>query len=85
MFGQDLLTGLQQLLAETTRYLGEVDGKLDLTALEYLPISSSKHPDDKGKEQSELIFGPSSISARRLGHIEGPYCKSLQSKVQGGV
>ena len=47
MFGQDPLTGLQQLLGETTRYLGEGDGKLDLTAL---PIGSSKHPDGKGKE-----------------------------------
>ena len=34
MFGWDLLTGLQQLLGETTRYLGEGDGKLDLRALQ---------------------------------------------------
>ena len=34
MFGRDLLTGLQQLLGETTRYLGEGNGKLDLTALQ---------------------------------------------------
>ena len=34
MFCQDPLTGLQQLLGETTRYLGEGDGKLDLTALQ---------------------------------------------------
>ena len=33
MFGQDLLTGLQNLLGETTRYLGNKDGRLDLTAL----------------------------------------------------
>ena len=34
MFGWDPLTGLQQLLGETTRYLGEGNGKLDLTALQ---------------------------------------------------
>ena len=34
MFGRDLLTGLQQLLGETTRYLGRDNKKLDLTALQ---------------------------------------------------
>ena len=34
MFGRDPLTGLQQLLGETTRYLGEGNGKLDFTALQ---------------------------------------------------
>ena len=34
MFGRDLLKGLQQLLGETTRYLGEGNHKLDLTALQ---------------------------------------------------
>ena len=34
MFGRDLLTGLQKLLGETTRYLGKDGGKLDLTALQ---------------------------------------------------
>ena len=34
MFGRDLLTGLQQLHGETTRYLGEGNSKLDLTALQ---------------------------------------------------
>ena len=34
MFGRDPLTGLQQLLGETTRYLGEGNGKLDLTTLQ---------------------------------------------------
>ena len=34
MFGKDPLTGSQQLFGETTRYLGEGDGKLDLTALQ---------------------------------------------------
>ena len=34
IFGRDPLTGLQQLLGETTRYLGEGDGKLDLTVLQ---------------------------------------------------
>ena len=34
MFGRDPLTGLQQLLGETTRYLGEGNSKLDLTALQ---------------------------------------------------
>ena len=34
MFGWNPLIGLLQLLGETTRYLGEGDGKLDLTALQ---------------------------------------------------
>ena len=33
MFGKDPLTGLQKLLGETARYLGEGGGKLDLTTL----------------------------------------------------
>ena len=33
MFGRDPLIGLQQLLGETTTYLGKGNGKLDLTAL----------------------------------------------------
>ena len=34
MFGRDPLTGLQQLLDETTRYLGEGNSRLDLSALQ---------------------------------------------------
>ena len=34
MFGRDPLTGLQQLLGETTRYLSRDNSKLDLTALQ---------------------------------------------------
>ena len=34
MFGWNPLTGLQQLLGENTKSLGEGDGKLDLTALQ---------------------------------------------------
>ena len=34
MFGRDPLTGLQKLLGQTTRYLGEGGGQLDLTALQ---------------------------------------------------
>ena len=34
MIGRDLLTGLQQLLNETTRYLSKDNNKLDLTALQ---------------------------------------------------
>ena len=34
MFGRNPLTGLQQLLGETTRYLGRDNNKLDLTALQ---------------------------------------------------
>ena len=33
-FGRDPLTGLQQLLGETTRYLSRDNNKLDLTALQ---------------------------------------------------
>ena len=43
MFGQDPLTGLQKLLGETTRYLAEGGGKLDLMALQntYQPAAQN--------------------------------------------
>ena len=34
MFGRDPLTGLEKLLGDTVRYLGEIGGRLDLIVLQ---------------------------------------------------
>ena len=57
MFGWDQLTGLQQLLGETTRYLGEGDGKLDLTALQntyQLAAQNIQMAREKSEEESSV-------------------------------
>ena len=71
MFGRDPLTGLQKLLGETTRYLGEGGGKLDLAALQNTyQIGSSKHTNGKRKQLRGQIFSPFSLPARRFGYSE---------------
>ena len=57
MFGQDPLTGLQQLLGETTRYLGEGDGKLDLTALQNTYQLAAQNV-QMAREKSEVDESP---------------------------
>ena len=56
MFGRDLLTGLQQLLDETTRSLGGDNNKLDLTALQntYQLAAQNVHMARKRSEVDEL-------------------------------
>ena len=59
MFGQDWLTGLQQLLGESTRYLDEGDGKLDLTALQntyQLATQNIQMPREKSKVEETLVL-----------------------------
>ena len=58
MFGRDPLTGLQKLLDETTRYLGEGGGKLDLTALHYtyqLAAQNIQMARGSSKEDESLV------------------------------
>ena len=50
MFGRDPLTGLQQLLGETTRYLGRDNNKLDLTALQNTYQLAAQNSRWQGKE-----------------------------------
>ena len=56
MFGRDPLTGLQQLLGETTRYLGRDNNKLDLTALQntYQLVTQNIQMARKRSEVDEL-------------------------------
>ena len=56
MFGRDPLTGLQQLLGETTRYLGGDNNKLDLAALQntYQLVAQNIQMARKRSEMDEL-------------------------------
>ena len=56
MFGRDPLTGLQQLLGKTTRYLSRDNNKLDLTALQntYQLAAQNVQMARKGSEVDEL-------------------------------
>ena len=56
MFGRDPLTGLQQLLGETARYLGGDNKKLDLTALQntYQLVAQNIQMARKRSEVDEL-------------------------------
>ena len=56
MFGRDPLTGLQQLLGETIRYLGRDNNKLDLTALQntYQLVAQNIQMARKRSEVDEL-------------------------------
>ena len=59
MFGRDLLTGLQKLLGETTRYLDEGGGKLDLTALQntyQLAAQNIQMARGSSKEDESLVL-----------------------------
>ena len=56
MFARDPLTGLQQLLGATTRYLGGDNNKLDLTALQntYQLVAQNIQMARKRSEVDEL-------------------------------
>ena len=56
MFGRDPLTGLQQLLGETTTYLSRDNNKLDLTALQntYQLVAQNIQMARKRNEVDEL-------------------------------
>ena len=56
IFGRDPLTRLQQLLAETTRYLSRDNNKLDLTALQntYQLVAQNIQMARKRSEVNEL-------------------------------
>ena len=67
MFGRDPLTGLQKLLGETTRYLGEGGGKLDLTALQNTyQLAAQNVPMARGSSKENeslvpLVFQPGDL------------------------
>ena len=70
MFGRDPLTGLEKLLGDTVRYLGENSGRLDPTVLKntyQLAAQNIQKAREKAKEKE--TFGPFDISVRRSGYF----------------
>ena len=64
MFGRDPLMGLQKLLGETTRYLGEGGGKLDLRALQntyQLAAQNVQMARRSSKEDESSVFQPGDL------------------------
>ena len=84
MFDQDLLTGLQQLLDETTRYLGEGDGKLDLTALQntyQLAAQNIQMAREKSKVDESLV--PPAFQLGDLVTLRDHTAKAFDPKYKG--
>ena len=84
MFGQDLLTGLQKLLGETTRYLGEGGGKLDLTALQntyQLATQNVQMARGSNKEDEPLV--PSVFQPGDLVTVRDHTAKAFDPKYKG--
>ena len=67
MFGRDLLTGLQKLLGETTRYLGEGGGILDLTTLQNTyqlaaqNVQMARRSSEEDESSVPLVFQPGDL------------------------
>ena len=84
MFGQDPLTGLQKLLGETTRYLGERGDKLDLIALQNTyqlaaqNVQMAKGSREVDKHLVPLVFQPGDLVTLR-DHT----AKAFESKYKG--
>ena len=84
MFGWDPLTGLQQLLGETTRHLGEGDGKLDLTALQnayQLAAQNIQMAREKSKVDESLV--PPAFQPGDLVTLRDYTTKAFDPKYQG--
>ena len=67
MFVRDPLTGLQKLLGETMRYLGEGGGKLDFTALQNTyqlaaqNIQMARRSSEEDESLVPLVFQPGDL------------------------
>ena len=84
MFGRDPLTGLQKLLGETTRYLGEGGGKLDLTALQntyQLAAQNIQMARGSSKEDESLV--PSVFQPGDLVTVRDHMAKAFEPKYKG--
>ena len=64
MFGRDLLTRLQQLLGETTRYLHRDNNKLDLTALQNTYQLAAQNVQMARKRVKWMNYQPSGHSSQ---------------------
>ena len=84
MFGRDPLTGLQELLGETTRYLGEGGGKLDLTALQntyQLAAQNIQMARRSSEEDKSLV--PSVFQPGDLVTVRDHMAKAFEPKYKG--
>ena len=84
MFGRDPLTGLQKLLEETTRYLGEGGGKLDLTALQNTyqlaaqNVQMARGSSEEDESSVPLVFQPGDLVT-----IRDHMAKAFEPKYKG--
>ena len=84
MFGRDLLTGLQKLLGETTRYLGEGGGKLDLTALQNTyQLAAQNIEMARGSSEGDESLVPSVFQPGDLVTVKDHTAKAFDPKYKG--
>ena len=83
MFGRDPLTGLQNLLGETMRYLGNKDGRLDFTALQktyQLAAQNVQMARGKGEDESSV---PPTFQPGDLVTLRDYTAKAFEPKYKG--
>ena len=84
MFGRDPLTGLQKLLGETTRYLAEGGGKLDLTALQNTyQLAAQNVQMARGSSKEDESSVPSVFQPGDLVMIRDHTAKTFEPKYKG--
>ena len=84
MFGRDPLTGLQKLLGETTRCLGEGGGKLDLMALQNTcQLAAQNIQMAKGSSEVDEPSVPSVFQPGDLVTLWDHMAKVLEPKYKG--
>ena len=84
MFGRDLLTGLQKLLGETTRYLGEGGGKLNLTALQNTyQLAAQNVQMARGSSEENESLVPSVFQPGDLVTVRDHTAKAFEPKYKG--
>ena len=84
MFGQDPLTGLQNLTGETTRNLDNKDGRLDLTALQntyQFAAQNVQMARSKGEEDESLV--PPAFQPGDLVTLRDHTAKAFEPKYKG--
>ena len=84
MFGRDPSTGLQKLLGETTRYLGEGGGKLDLTALQNTyQLAAQNIQMARGSSKEDESSVPSVFQPGDLVTVRDHTAKAFDPKYKG--
>ena len=84
IFRRDPLTGLQKLLGETTRYLGEGGGKLDLTALQNTyQLAAQNVQMARGSSREDVPLVPSVFQLGDLVTVRDHTAKAFKPKYKG--